>query len=165
MWGDEYWSVARVAAASQLLSCRGALKYITAVLLQSTSEINGPERWGEVITLTRCFSAISTLADCGGNRSTLKHSVHLKRRWGEHMTGTICLFLPRRTKKKNVTWHFIHVVHWVQTNDIRTSNHAASIQSYPAQTAHLPCQTTRGQRGWGSRDHWPAAITQALRRL
>ena len=44
MWADEYSSVAHEAAAGQLLSCRGALKYITGLLLQSTSEINGAER-------------------------------------------------------------------------------------------------------------------------
>lgn len=36
-----------VAADSQLLSCRGALKYITAFLRYGISEENGPERGGK----------------------------------------------------------------------------------------------------------------------
>lgn len=75
-------------------------------------------------------------------------------------------FFPH--KKQNKTGlTIVSAVYVSQTDDIKISNsdHALSIQPYPAHTACFPCQTTRGQRGWGNRDHWIAAITPALRIL
>lgn len=164
MWGDEYWSVAHVAAAGQLLSCSGALKYITAVLLQSTSEINGPERWGESnhtnLTLFRNFHPCPPL---GGNHPTLEHSVCKNLKTKANVSLGMCVILRTIPKLDHALYSYCTE----QTNDIKTSNpdHAVSTQSYPAQTTRFLCQTTRGQRGWGNRDHWPAAITPALRRL
>lgn len=87
---------------------------------------------GKVITLTWRFSAISILAHCGGNRPTLKHSVGMNLK-----------------AKENVWLSFFHTIGkldqalyshcTVLRNDIKTSyaDHALSIQSYPAQTAHF----------------------------
>lgn len=65
--------------------------------------------------------------------------------------------------QRAVNWTKAHIL-TVQINDYKTCNPDHVIQSYPAQSAHFPCQTTREWRRWGERDHWPSA-TPVSRRL
>lgn len=110
------------------------------------------DEW-KVITLTWHFSTISILAHVRGNHPTLKH------------------LLCARILKHRQTYDGLdkascsHCV--VLTNDIKHLFLTMFYLSSP--TLHrlqcFPCQTTRGQGGWGNNGHWPAAIIPALRRL
>lgn len=121
------------------------------------------DEW-KVITLTWRFSAISILAHCRGNHPTLKHSLSVHESWSKaNVWWGMCVIFRTMARLEEVLYSHCTVL----TKDIKTSDpdHVLSLQSYPAQTACFPCQTTRGWGGWGNSDHWPAAIIPALRRL
>lgn len=167
MWADEYSSVAHGAAAGQLLSCRGALKYITSLLLRSTSEMNGAERWGESnhtdLTLFSNFPSLPTAVFGGGGGELIQLSNIQCARILNVWVGMCDIFHTIAEPDQE-----LYSLCRVQTDDIKTCNPgwALSLQSNPVQTARFPCQTTRGRRGWGNTDHRPAAATTpALRRL
>lgn len=107
-----------------------------------------------------------TIEQCGESNHTnptLFCSLHPRSLSFSVVQGKASVTNNRLFFQRAVNWTKAHIL-TVQINDYKTCNPDHVIQSYPAQSAHFPCQTTRGRRRWGERDHWPSA-TPVSRRL
>lgn len=93
------------------------------------------DKWTKVTRISDCtsFSAISISAHCEGNHPPLRQSAEPWRHMcdGERVALSSALIHGAKPRQ-------------------RTLKHALSLQPYPVQTASFLCQTTRGQKGWGT---------------
>lgn len=95
------------------------------------------DKWTKVTRISDCpsFSAISISAHCEGIHLPLRQWVRM------NLEGT-CVMGGRVALSSQL-------IHSAKPRQ-RTLKHALSLQPYPVQTACFLCQTTRGQKGWGT---------------